>query len=249
MPKDLPTRIARLQTKFVRDVNDMHIFLKQAMPILETARAAYKASQSDEDRKYYVPSVGKIKFAQRTDKELQDIYNRFTQRELYGTFLVGAVSRFEAFLSDVLKTVLTAYPAKLHIAVTGITPCKDVPTELLLRSTDLDSVIGSVIVEHVRRVMYASPKEYLAYFEKAVGVGFSKEEKATYIEIKATRDLIVHGSGKVNDMYVTKAGKKARGSLDDFVSVDEQYFSSSIAMLKRLAGSAKRDAEMTFPRK
>ena len=79
----------------------MHIFLKQALPLPEKAKEEYGASKHKKDRRYYVPSIRRTKFARRNDNELKNIYDRFITRSLYETFLVMGVSQFESFLADV----------------------------------------------------------------------------------------------------------------------------------------------------
>ena len=107
--RTLALRIASLQHAFVREANDMHIFLEQALPLLEEAKEEYGASKHRKDRRYYVPAIGRTKFARRKDSELKKIYDRFITCSLYETFLVMGVSRFESFLADVTRVPL--FPA------------------------------------------------------------------------------------------------------------------------------------------
>ena len=87
----LPVRIARLQNGVVQELNDIHIFISQESPLLEEARAGHAASTHKKDRRYYVPAVGRRKFARRTDRELRNIFDRFTSRGLYESFLTSAI--------------------------------------------------------------------------------------------------------------------------------------------------------------
>ena len=110
--RDLALRIARRQNGIVREVNDIHIFVNQSLPLLDEAKRPFTKSKHKKDRRYYVPSIRRTKFAKRTDQELKDIYQRFTDHALYETFLVSVVSKFEAFLADVVKEILIEYPQK-----------------------------------------------------------------------------------------------------------------------------------------
>jgi hypothetical protein len=77
MPNEILARkIYSFQNKIVRELNDAHIFLAQAQPLLLDARARYEESKSKSDRRYFVPSIDKRKVAKRTDKELKEIYDR-----------------------------------------------------------------------------------------------------------------------------------------------------------------------------
>ena len=55
--RPLSLRIASRQNAFVREANDVHIFLKQALPLLEEAKEEYGASRHKKDRRYYVPAT------------------------------------------------------------------------------------------------------------------------------------------------------------------------------------------------
>lgn len=111
---DVNERIAlktyQLQNAIVRELNDIYIFVRQALPLLEEARSVHAKSTHKKDRRYYVPFIKRTKFARRTDKELRQIYDRFTSIRLYESFLITAIAEFEAFLGRVLQLVVTKYP-------------------------------------------------------------------------------------------------------------------------------------------
>lgn len=74
MPNEaLARKIYSLQNKIVRELNNAHIFLEQAQPLLIETKVQYEGSKSKEDRRYYVPSIDKKrKIAKRTDAELKE---------------------------------------------------------------------------------------------------------------------------------------------------------------------------------
>jgi hypothetical protein len=124
----------RLQNAIVRELNDIHIFVRQALPLLEEARPAHAKSTRKKDRRYYVPSIKRTKFARRTDNELRRIYDRFTSARLYESFLITAIAEFEAFLVRVLQLVISKYPKKLSITVSGIPHVKVSPLTFSLKA-------------------------------------------------------------------------------------------------------------------
>jgi hypothetical protein len=243
----LALRIASLQYEFVWKMNDIHIFTSQAMPVLEQARREYAESDREGDRHYYVPSVGRGKVAKRKDQELKELYDSFLRTELHRTFLVSAVSQFEAFLGQVLALVFREYPRKLTTGVPGVPACKDVPATLLLDSGTIEEAVERVIERHLAGVFYAAPKAYLEYVGKVTGIETDDPAFASYLEIKATRDLITHNAGVINEVYLAKAGDRARGKLGDAVVIDKAYFEQALAILKRLSGIIKRDTTKAFP--
>jgi hypothetical protein len=248
--RPLAHRVASHQIRIVRVLNDSHIFVRQALPLLLDAAKVHAESKHQKDRRYFVPAKGSVKFAERTDKELKGIYDHFIHTGLYRSLLVTAVSEFETFLVRVLTEVIREYPGKLTKGVTGISGCKAVPMDYLLDAADLSEVLDRAIAEHISGVFYAAPKAYLDYIREICGADTTDDAFQNYIEVKATRDLIVHNSGYINSVYMSKAGERARGELGTFIQVDSDYFDHALATLKRAAGVIKRDAEKTFqPRK
>jgi hypothetical protein len=243
----LARRVARLQVGIVRELNNIHIFLEQAIPLLRAARDVHATSTHKKDRRYTVPSVRRAKFARRKDREIKQIYDYFTSNRLYESFLLTAIAEFESFLGRVLREILCEYPIKLSTSVQGIPPYKQVPLETLLTAATVDGAVRAAITEHLGNVFFAQPKAYLEYVSKVAGLKADDPSFDSYVEIKATRDLVIHNHGIVNAVYLQKAGKKARGALGQAISVDSAYFDGAIATLKRVSGIIKRDVEKTFP--
>ena len=59
--------------------------------------------------------------------------------------------------------------------------------------------------------MFAKPKDYIDAFRKILSINLNDDLVSDYIEIKASRDIIVHNLGEINKLYIDKAGSKARG--------------------------------------
>ena len=98
-------------------------------------------------------------------------------------------------------------------------------------------------------VMYGRPGAYLRYVSELCGVDISDGVFSDCVEIKATRDLLVHNHSEINDVYLAKAGAKARGTLGDPVRVDSSYFAHCVGVLTRIFGIVERDTGHKFPPK
>ena len=96
--RPLARRVFTLQVRIVGKLNDVHIFAQQAIPLLKVGRKKFEASTHKKNRRYYVPAVGRTKFARRKDREVLGIYDRFITRELYENLIVTVVSQFESFI-------------------------------------------------------------------------------------------------------------------------------------------------------
>jgi hypothetical protein len=59
-------------------------------------------------------------------------------------------------------------------------------------------------------------------------------DNSSLAEIKATRDILEHNAGVVNDIYLRKAGKKARYANGDHVEIDDTYHLGSLRLLKKV---------------
>lgn len=235
----------KLQNTIVRELNNAHIFLEQIVPVLDDAKATYGKSKSTNDKRYYVPSMKKGKFAKRTDVELKDIYDQYLGLGLYESFLVSLVARFEWFLADLLIDFFSHYPLRVTEKFNGIPPAEKIEVRTLLGSSDKDELVRKVISGHVSNVLRQKPSIYMAYIAKIIGTKSDPSFKDFY-EISATRDLVVHNSRVANETYKVKSGDKARANIGDQVIIDDHYFAHCIAAMKRVSGALKRDIETKY---
>lgn len=241
----LARRVYSLQNKIVRELNNSHIFIEQAQPLLADAKAKYSESKSKADRRYYVPSIGRVKFARRTDKELKSIYDYYISTGIFEAFLVNTLSRFEYFLSDVLFEFFYHFPLRLTEKCQGVPQCPDISPKQLIESQDKEQLLQNLIRDHLSNVFRQRPSIYLPYAIKLLG-GKDDSSFQEYYEIAATRDLVVHNSRIVNQLYIDKSGQKARGGLGEQLSVDQAYYYEALALLKKVSGVFKREVEKKF---
>lgn len=246
MTKRMIDAIQSLQNIFYRDVNDIHIFLSQALPILGKTKEEYESSRSMKDKKYFVPSLKKTKFANRNDKELKQIYTNFIDHTLYEVMIIRMVSRFEVFLGEVLEKIFLEFPRKLTISVPGVTPVKGVPLEMIFDSEDVNQILKQAIEINLSNLFFSTPHSYIEYVSKVIGINISDSAFKRFFEIKASRDLLVHNSKTINEIYLKKAGALARGKRDEQIKIDSEYFDMCVSTLKRLSGIIKRDCEKAF---
>jgi len=239
--------IYRRHLQLVRDLNDMHIFINQSLPILEDAKRKYASSNDENDKKYYVPSVKKTRIAQRNDSELKKIYEKYLKREIFESFLTTCVSRYEDFLFFSLKTIIKRYPHKLLTNVDGVRIPKEIQFDTLLMVRDLEALIELVITHGLISVSYAGPNNYIKYFSKVSGVEFPEETVGDYCELKATRDIVIHNNSIVNEVYIKKVDSLARSSLNKKIPIDQGYFEKSVALLKRMSGIVRREVDKIYP--
>ncbi|MFT3880602.1 MAG: hypothetical protein QM703_13175 [Gemmatales bacterium] len=230
-------------------MNDGYIFLDKTLPLIEEKKKEYRTEKKpkQKDRSYYVPGKNGKSFARRKDREIRQILDNYTDRALYEAFLITGVSQFESFLMDVLTLVIKEYPRKLSTTIPGVSATKDVPLDLLLESSSVEDVVTEVIDRHLSALMYGKPRVYLDYAGKVAGFDTTDKAFDKYVEIKATRDLIIHNSAVANEVYLQKAGKLSRGALGATLPVNKEYYHHCMAVFKRLSGIIKRDTTKAYP--
>lgn len=239
-------KVYRLHIKSVRTLNDTYIFIHQALPLLKEAKEGYKASEAI-DVIYNVPSGKSNKaIAKRTDAELKEIYNRFISRDIFENFIVTIVSQFESFIFEVLQLIIRTYPKKLTRTVQGVEANKQVSLDTILNSDNLENILDTLIKKRLHTVSYSAPKDYLNYFSDISGVDITDPSFNAYIEIKATRDLLTHNTGIINEIYLAKVGNTNRGEIGSKIPIDANYFDHCISTLKRLSGIISRDIDGIF---
>lgn len=245
----LSKRIYHRHIRLVREVRDMYIFIEQALAALNAAKAEKDPSDNrgGKDKRYYVPAAGKTKFARRKNDELIAIYDHYLTTGLYETFLVSGVSMFETFLADIFKFVFEEYPQSIGRKFTGISATTALPVDVVFDSANKSEIVEEIVNRHLAGVFYARPDVYTAYLCELTGANRDDKAFADYIEIKATRDLIVHGNLIVNGVYLDKAGPKARGKLGAEIPVDEKYFGHFVGTVTRISGILERDSQKKFP--
>src|SRR5437899_815206 len=140
----------------------------------------------------------------------------------------------EDYLQTTLKSVLKWFPEKLKTSVDGRQVEKSVDFDLILKSATIDEVVDAMVRKQLLSIFYGSPERYFEYIESVLSIKIEAGLKDSFVEVKATRDIIVHNAGIANDTYAEKAGTKARAKPGDQLKNDEVYFGESIRCMKSL---------------
>ena len=82
---------------------------------------------------------------------------------------------------------------------------------------------------------YGNLREWFVALNKAVKLDCPNEEEIdTLAEIKTARDTLEHNGGIVNEVYLRKAGKKARYTKGDQIEIDDTYHLESWRLVKKV---------------
>lgn len=144
---------------------------------------------------------------------------------LEGLFALGVAS-FEHSIIDTLRTLLNYIPDKLDVKSGSISK------QQLINGNPLEQVIES----KVNTVSYKNLTEIISYFTKASGIPeniVTEDELSDLIEIKATRNLLIHNNLIVNSFYKETSGAKARvgqGNSNRLIINQDYLFESLVVM-------------------
>ncbi len=127
------------------------------------------------------------------------------QREFHeSTYLAGLVSIAEALLTDMASEFLVRYPG--HIKD------KNLPLDTLATAGSVGAAIESLSAKTINDWSYGRlgefVKQVVLLYDKKASLDASLLDEIS--ELKATRDVFIHGSGEVNKIYLSKAGDQAR---------------------------------------
>lgn len=78
--------------------------------------------------------------------------------------------------------------------------------------------------------------EVMEYIEKLFAIKIDDDLWMKWVEIKASRDLIVHNKSIINKVYLDKSGTLARGKEGKEIVVDEDYYKDLMILSKSLIG-------------
>ena len=178
---------------------------------------------------FEVPSVkGDTIQITRDHKKILRLLEDTINYDLNEQSLVTGITITENYLFDTLLQIINWYPQKLLVGDMKF------DVSMVIESYDLDELISRIVEKRIYSVFYDSPVKYLNHIEQTLNISIPEEIKKSYAEIKATRDLIVHNDGVINELYIRKTGKEARSKIGDKIWVSAEYFDGSITCMKKL---------------
>lgn len=238
--KDLPNYdlIRRLHMARIKQINDFFIEVELTIDSLKS----FQKDMLSRDSKfgYSVPKMdGGVRTVERKTSEVLNYIDHRIAYSQYAQSLVFIVARVEDYITDVLLAVLTAFPKKILISIKGNEASKNVDLKMIIEKNDIDALIYDQAKMRINEALYSSPRQYADYFTKVCGFDLGSHLQS-YIEMKATRDMLVHNDGVVNAIYLEKAGALARSKNGEIVPINAEYFESSVRNMKNMSSTIYR---------
>jgi hypothetical protein len=187
------------------------------------------------EQEYEVPSSdGETTTLSRDHGEVFRLLETAYTFGIHQQAIIAAVALTEDYLQTTLRTVLRWFPQKLKQNVTGDKIDRSISLDMVLAAANKKQLLSRLINKQLQGIFYGAPSRYFEYIENVLTLELPQDLKSQFIEIKATRDAIVHNSGMVNETYLEKTGKFARAANREKLPVDASYFVSAIACQKKL---------------
>jgi hypothetical protein len=230
---ELHKKIGALRTDLQRNLNNIYIWASFSKNALDLARVdkGFLAQ-----KRFRVPSKIKGKEIERSADDLRQITEKAVAQEIYFSVLVYAVAQVEAFVNDLLFELLRFDARRLKTKIQGIDHTSKIDVDELIDCSSREEMIDTVIRRDLVYLFYAPPSLQMKYLQMVTGVKLDGDIVAQWIEIKATRDTIVHNSGVSNAIYIHKAGALARAKDGDSLPMTDEYFEGAFALMKSFVG-------------
>lgn len=147
---------------------------------------------------------------------------------LEGLFAL-AVSSFENSITDTLRVLFTGIPDKLDIKSENISKLE------LIDGNPLKQAIENKVIA----VSYKSLQEIITFFTTSTNLNsdlITDDELNSLLEIKATRNLLIHNNLVENNFYIQTAGPYRRNSIgnDQKITIDQDYLYQSLIILRNV---------------
>jgi hypothetical protein len=232
-PEKVHQRVGALRAALQMELNDVYIWVSFARQALEAARGD-QAFLSQKN--FRVPSRTKNKKVGRTPSQLSRIAEDAVNRDIFFSVFVYVVAQVEAFISDTLAELLRFDNRRLKTRVKGVDHTSKIEVSDLIDAKSREDLIEEVIRKELVALFYASPALQMEYLQSVAGIKIQEDIVRQWLELKATRDIIVHNSGVANALYVRKAGSLARAKDGESLPMNEGYFGDALANMKSLVG-------------
>ena len=227
--------------RLFRFLNDVWIFSQLLRPELKKRGDELLKSTSKAKKRYPVPKRDRSVKSGRRDFDVGQVFKAQYERGLFETNIISIVSRVEAFVQECLVIAINDQPRKLSILDKG-----GIPLDLFFSHDDREDLLESLVGLKCQELMFAKPAEYLGKVAQVLSIEIPRTCLDSYIELKATRDVLIHNQGRINKIYIEKTASKARGRVGEDLVVDEDYFGEAVMVAKTLSGTIQRETEKKY---
>lgn len=189
-------------------------------------RLVHKLKLSPAGRKFIIRN--RTTGTATTQDDLADKARGYVADQLTEATFQQFLAIFEAFLADLLRLWLRAYPGSLGR--------KQVEFAEILAAPDKETLTLLVVDKELQSIMHGPPRAWFEYLATKAKLGCpTAGEIDRIVEAKATRDVLIHNRGIANKTYVAKADVLARFKDGERVVVTESYHRDVWILIRKVA--------------
>lgn len=187
-------------------------------------------------------------------KILEEVkHQQISDYSIKGLFSL-AVAHLETMLSDLMKKQLQFFPQKIGAYKAEISETEEskkgvkeifVSKEAIYRG----SIVENIIEGEIHKLSYKDIGSQISTFRKIMSLNleFAIANLDTLIEIKETRNLLLHNNLYVNDFYLNKTKSVKRGFFrGEIISIDKTYASASLNLILEIVLNIINELRVTF---
>lgn len=154
--------------------------------------------------------------------------NRYTQNivkeKISDAIFIFNMNIFDSWILDLIKTKLQKYHKSFasKLEPTDDFDQKQISIKVIKDAVSIDELWERIIGDYIFKMGYTDIVKHLDLLSKHFHIKFKKDDLVGKInEYSLRRNIIVHNSKIVNDIYIRKAGKFRKFNLNDVISIAE----------------------------
>jgi len=177
-----------------------------------------------------------------TRAELVQVFEGYQKHYLIFLVFQYFISVFESFFFDFLKILLVNEPRHLSQK-------KKVEVKEIVSSADNQRLLIELAERELNELKYSKVADWFLRLDKIINLGIPEAEEINQLaEIKASRDILTHNAGRVNAIYMTKSGSRARYKIGDQIEITYEYFDESYDLIEELIKNISNRSIKRFTR-
>ena len=202
--------------------------LKDAHDYFSYTKDAWRTLQQDVQRKGRILRwTNTSTNSSITEKDVATHAQRYVEVELASSSLQQFVSIFENFFLETARAWTMAFPDRLSK--------RQLSGKDILQLADKTAIVDALVEKELQDVFYDRPANWFEYMKSLAKITSPSDAEAKqFAEIKATRDVFVHGQGIANAYYVDKAAILARAQAGKPLEISGPYHQQSWDLICKL---------------
>lgn len=241
--EEFKEHIGKIRQQKQKFLNDIYIWSTLVFQALDDSLSNDEFLNT---KKFRVPSRIPSKEIRRTPEQVDKIIRNAKDKDLYHALFTFIIAQVESFMNDIISLCLQFDNRRLKATIPSINHTKKIDVSEIIDCNCKDDIISLLIEKELTAIFYASPHKQKEYFEQVLGVKLEEKLWNSWIENKATRDLILHNQCEINEIYISKTGTFARGKIGELITVNQDYFNKSLANLKSIIGKISSTIQKDF---